>query len=265
MSKSKEEVKKVHENTDFKVNFAGVTKPLEFEYSHGSRVPAGLDYHIHYTNSKREVYMLHGAHTDDTKIIEKISGDESIFSQYSSIKSSTRKKYPKKTTILPTESEYRIGTVTRYFAQKVNNPFSDIFEVSDEDFEDQNNLFRYIEFEWRLTGTKEEVIRDNLRTINTISRPRGNEGLRKKLYPLQFWKPSPNSVEDFNRRLGRLKTTFEIYVQGEAGEEVPPQWGDPDWVNPNDFIHRDESDDDFVRPDPYADQVPPWDKYESGP
>ena len=33
MSKLKKEMKKVHENTDFKVNFAGITQLGEFKYS----------------------------------------------------------------------------------------------------------------------------------------------------------------------------------------------------------------------------------------
>ena len=61
MSKLKEEMMKVHEDTDFKVNFAGVTQLGEFKYTHGGSVQPGLGYHIHYTNDKQEVFM-----TDDT-------------------------------------------------------------------------------------------------------------------------------------------------------------------------------------------------------
>ena len=43
MSSLKEEVKRVHENTDFKMEFAGVTKPNEFQYTHGGRVETGID------------------------------------------------------------------------------------------------------------------------------------------------------------------------------------------------------------------------------
>ena len=62
MSKLNEDVQKIHENTDFKVSSAGVTKLGEFQYSHGGRVAAGLSYHIHYTNSKEEVFMLGPSH-----------------------------------------------------------------------------------------------------------------------------------------------------------------------------------------------------------
>ena len=38
MSKLKEEMMEVHEDTDFKVNFAGVTQLGEFRYTHGGSV-----------------------------------------------------------------------------------------------------------------------------------------------------------------------------------------------------------------------------------
>tara|TARA_R100000008_G_scaffold68664_1_gene45901 strand:+ start:176 stop:946 length:771 start_codon:yes stop_codon:yes gene_type:complete len=256
MSELSNEVKRVHENTDFKVEFVGVTKPNEFQYTHGGRVTAGLEYHIHYTNDKKEVYMIGGAHTSNSKIIEKVSGEQSTFSQYSSLGTSDREDYPQKVLVNPTESDYTTGSITRYFTQRDNNLNGELFEISEKDFENKNSLFRYISIQWRISGNKDEVVRDNLRTINTTAKTKGNETLRTQLYPLQLWRPVLNTKEDITRKLGRLK----VFI-----EEVVPQWGEPDWVNPNDFIHRDELDDDFVRPDPYTDQMPPWDKYPDGP
>ena len=258
MSSLKEEVKRVHENTDFKMEFAGVTKPNEFQYTHGGRVTAGVEYHIHYTNSKQEVYMTGGAHTSNSRIIQKVGGEQSMFSQYSSLEigSSNREDYPQKALANPTESDYTTGSITRYFTQKANNLNGELFEILEEDFNNKNTLFRYISINWRISGNKGEVIRDNVRTINGNARIKGNETLRTQLYPLQLWRPVLNTKEDITRKLGRLKV---------FNEEVVPQWGEPDWVNPYEFIHRDELDDNFDRPDPWADQMPPWDKYPDGP
>ena len=62
----------IHDNTDFKVEFAGTTELGEFIYDHGGGVRPGLDYHIHYTNDKEEVYMTGGTHIKSSKIIRTI-------------------------------------------------------------------------------------------------------------------------------------------------------------------------------------------------
>ena len=71
---SKQEIKKIHNNTDFKIEFAGITQLGEFRYEHGGTVQPGLEYHIHYMNNKREVYMTEGSHTNSSKIILKVGG-----------------------------------------------------------------------------------------------------------------------------------------------------------------------------------------------
>jgi len=204
MSKLKEEMMEVHENTDFKTNFAGITQPNEFKYSHGVSVQPGLGYHIHYTNDKQEVFMTDDTHNSSSKIIEKVNGNQSLFSTYSELNSQVKEDYPKKYTPLPSDSDYRIGTFKRYFTQKANNLDGEIFEIKEEDNE-INNLFRYIVLDWRISGTKSEVIRDNSRTINVFSRTRGNEQLRKIIFPLQLWNPPKGSVDDIRAKLRRRK------------------------------------------------------------
>ena len=120
MSKLKEEMMKIHKNTDFKVNFAGVTQIGEFIYTHGGSVRPGLEYHIHYTNDKEEVFMTGNTHNPSSKIIERVNG-KTLFSTYSELISKTKKQYPKKYSPLPVKSDYNIGKFTRYFAQKANN------------------------------------------------------------------------------------------------------------------------------------------------
>lgn len=204
MSKLKEDMKKIHDKTDFKVKFAGVTQLGEFRYTHGGSVQPGLEYHIHYTNDKEEVFMTGGSHNSSSKIIEKVNGSQSLFSTYSELNSQVREDYPSKHTPLPSESDYRIGTFKRYFTQKANNLDGEIFEIKEEDTE-INSLFRYIVLDWRIGGLKSEVIRDNQVTIDSISRIRGNEQLRKILFPLQYWNPPKGSVDDIQAKLNRRK------------------------------------------------------------
>ena len=85
MTVSKEIIKKIHDSTDFKIEFAGVTKLGEFRYDHGGSVQPGLDYHVHYTNSKQEVYMTGGSHTEGRKIIIKVGGKKTLIKQYKNI------------------------------------------------------------------------------------------------------------------------------------------------------------------------------------
>ena len=195
---------KIHEDTDFKVNFAGVTQLGEFKYTHGGSVQPGLGYHIHYTNDKEEVFMTDDTHNSSSKIIEKVNGNQSLFSTYSELNSQVKEDYPSKHTPLPSESDYRIGTFKRYFAQKLNNVNGEIFEIKEED-NDINILFRYIVLDWRISGKKSEVIRDNQVTIDSISRTRGNEQFRKILFPLQLWNPPKDSVDDIQEKLSRRK------------------------------------------------------------
>ena len=204
VAKLKEDMERVHENTDFKVNFAGVTQMGEFRYTHGGSVQPGLEYHIHYTNDKKEVYMTGGIHNSSSKIIERI-GSQSSFQRYTRLKQSSKSQYPRKHTPLPNDSDYNIGEISRYFCQKSNDKDSELFEVSIDNYDKQNNLFRYFEITWRISGKKSEVIRDNQSLIDSISIIRGNEQLRKILFPLQYWNPPKDSVDDIQAKLNRRK------------------------------------------------------------
>jgi hypothetical protein len=198
MASLKQQMMQIHESTDFKVNFAGVTQFGEFQYTHGGSVRPGLEYHIHYTNNKKEVFMTDGSHNSNSKIIEKVNGSKSLFSTYSQLKSQVKEDYPSKHTPLPSESDYRIGKFQRYFTQKANNLNGELFEISEDDYE-INSLFRYF------SGVKSEVVRDNTRVINSASSGRGNEQLRKILIPLQLWNPPQGSSDDIQEKLSRRK------------------------------------------------------------
>ena len=113
MSSLKEEMMRVHKDTDFKVNFAGVTELGEFKYTHGGSVQPGIEYHIHYTNNKEEVFMTGGVHNSSSKIIKRVGDNKSLYSSYTSKKRKPKQPYPNKFTPIPTEGDYGIGNFNR--------------------------------------------------------------------------------------------------------------------------------------------------------
>ncbi len=178
------------------------TKPREFLYSDtNSYVKPDTLYSIYYTLSKRERFLTGILESSNSRIIKPIE-QRSLYGQYSEIKSSQRQKYPKTTPMVPLESDYRIGEITRYFTQRGNNPNSEIFEISKKDFNNKNNLYKYTSFQWRISGTKEEVIRENQGTIRSQQREYPN--ITKVLFPLQLWIPPKNSPDDLEKKLSLL-------------------------------------------------------------
>ena len=179
------------------------TKPQEFIYEQtkGFVKPDTL-YSVYYTLTKKEVYLTGITDTSNSKIIKRVN-NKTMFSKYSSLKSLTRQKYPEVTPANPTDSDYRIGKITRYFTQKANDRNADIFEVSKDDFSSKNNLYRYTSFQWRISGKRGEIIRDNGKTMR--GQEKSYPGISKLLFPLQLWIPPKNSLESLENKLSLLK------------------------------------------------------------
>ena len=181
-----------------------VAKPKEFTYKEsGGFVRNKMTYSIYYTLTKDEVYLTGTTDSTNSQIIEKVN-DKTMFSEYKDLASLTRTPYPKTTPAKPTESDYEIGEITRYFTQVANDKTKPIFEISAKDFGNQNSLYRYTEFQWRISGTKEEVAKDNQITIYDLELE--YKDISKKLFPLQLWKPIRDSYEDVQKKLLLLKT-----------------------------------------------------------
>ena len=181
-----------------------VAKPKEFTYKEtGGFVRNKMTYSIYYTLNKDEVYLTGTTDSTNSQIIEKVN-DKTMFSEYKDLASLTRTPYPKTTPSKPSDSDYRIGEITRYFTQVANDKSKPIFEISAKDFGNQNSLYRYTEFQWRISGTKEEVTRDNQITIYDLELE--YKDISKKLFPLQLWKPTRDSYEDVQKKLLLLKT-----------------------------------------------------------
>ena len=180
------------------------TAPREFTYKEsGGFVRNNMTYSIYYTLSKDEVYLTGITDSTNSQIIEKVN-DKTMFSRYKELATVIRTPYPKTTPSKPTDSDYRIGEIIRYFTQVANDKSKPIFEVTAQDFGNQNSLYRYTDFQWRISGTREEVTRDNQRTINVLERE--YNGISKKLFPLQLWKPTKDTAEDVQKKLLFLKT-----------------------------------------------------------
>ena len=198
MSNYREEIEKIHNNTDFRVPFAGITEAGEFKYTNGSSVQAGLEYHVHYTDDKQEVFMTGGAHSPSSKIIERIE-NKSLFSTYVDLKGGIKDNYPQNVKKIPTPADYRIGYITRYFCKNVIDSKTTPFETNLEFFRNQSNIFEYVSFNWVIRGDKNNVSRVNIATIRRISK--GIPGISNYLKILEFWRPAVGSQDYLQKKL----------------------------------------------------------------
>ena len=179
------------------------TKPQEFIYEEaGGFVKPNTLYSIYYTIDKSEVYLSGIAQSTNSKVLERLK-NQTLYSKYSDVATVNRQDYPKITPFKPSDSDYRIGKITRYYAQIANDTSKPIFEVSKKDYENQNVLYRYTQFKWRISGTKEEVNRDNQRTINGLKKDYPD--INRVLPALSLWKPKRNSFDYVKNKLESIK------------------------------------------------------------
>ena len=205
MTRLKEHIELIHSRTDFKINFAGITKLDEFNYTHGGSVQPGLSYHAHYTVDKKEYFMTEGNHNSNSKVIIKKQPD-SLFSKYSESTTPLNKTpYPKKHHPNPSEEDYGRGFIDRYFCQLANDKNSELFEISKIDFENQNSLYRYFSLTWLISGDRTSIGRANRNTVLGLVLDEGNQNLGKLLFSLQFFRPIENSRDDLVQKLQRRK------------------------------------------------------------
>jgi hypothetical protein len=179
------------------------TKPQEFTYQQtGGFVQPNTVYSVYYTLIKDEVYLTGITSTSNSKIINNVK-NETSFKTYKKLKFPTRIDYPVSSKPKPTDTDYRIGAVTRYFAQIGNDTTQPIFEISKDDFEKQNTLYKYTSFSWTISGKREDVIMRNQTTI--IQLQVNYPGIIGVLWPLQLWKPPEGSSVDIQKKLLLLK------------------------------------------------------------
>lgn len=79
----------------------------------------------------------------------------------------------------PTDGDYKVGYITRYFTQKVNDNSSYIYEISENQFTKLSNnpLYKVVELDWKISGDREEVREMNRKSIRFASVDMKNIGL----------------------------------------------------------------------------------------
>ena len=201
---SREQIRNIKQNIE-RTTQGLFTKLQEFRYVEtGGFVKPNTLYSIYNTLDKDEKYLTGLKDSTNSKLIFKVK-DKSSFLRYRELKFPSRENYPVETRPEITDSDYRIGSITRYFTQDVNDLTKPPFEITQDDFENQNNLYKYTSFIWKLNGTREEVIRDNQNTINDLIVNYPN--IDKSLFPLQFYRAPQNSPDDLEKKLSLLKKT----------------------------------------------------------
>ena len=177
-----------------------ITGLREFRYDlTGGFVAPNKPYTIYFTNDKREIYITGYRTTTNAKIINKV-GNKSIINIYRELNLRERTPYPKNEIAKPTDDDYNGETITRHFTKLANDNTKPFFEISEEDSNNQNSLFEYISIQWRISGTKNEVETFNRSTISRLP-----NGLKRILFPLQLWRPSPDSSDSLEKKLERLR------------------------------------------------------------
>jgi hypothetical protein len=201
---TKEQIRNIKQNIE-RTTQGLFTKLQEFRYVEtGGFVKPNTLYSIYNTLDKDEKYLTGLKDSTNSKLIFKVK-DKSSFLRYRELKFPSRENYPVETRPEITDSDYRIGSITRYFTQQTNDPTKPPFEITQDDFENQNSLYKYTSFSWKLEGTRQEVIRDNQNTINDLIVNYPN--IDKSLFPLQFYRAPQNSPDDLEKKLSLLKKT----------------------------------------------------------
>ena len=201
---TREQIRNIKQNIE-RTTQGLFTKLQEFRYVEtGGFVKPNTLYSIYNTLDKDEKYLTGLKDSTNSKLIFKVK-DKSSFLRYRELKFPSRENYPVETRPEITDSDYRIGSITRYFTQDVNDLTKPPFEITQDDFENQNSLYKYTSFIWKLNGTREEVIRDNQNTINDLIVDYPN--IDKSLFPLQFYRVPQNSPDDLEKKLSLLKKT----------------------------------------------------------
>jgi hypothetical protein len=63
----------------------------------------------------------------------------------------------------PTDADYNVGYIVRYFAQKVNDRVSPVIEISEDTSRelDNNNYYNVVSLRWRIRGPLQPIYKKN--------------------------------------------------------------------------------------------------------
>ncbi|MAG28325.1 hypothetical protein CMI47_22600 [Candidatus Pacearchaeota archaeon] len=200
---SKIQIQRIKRNSE-RVEEGLITRFREFFYTDtNSFVKPDTIYSVYYTVNKTQVYFTGFLDSRNSRKIIKVGGGKTMFEIYSKLNPTQRENYPENIQVIPTENDYLRGSITRYFAQKANDYYAVIFETTKDAYTNKSNLYRYVEFEWVISGIKSVVMTENRLIMNGINRD--FPGISKLLFPLQLWRPSKNSPDYLQKKLSLVK------------------------------------------------------------
>jgi hypothetical protein len=72
----------------------------------------------------------------------------------------------------PTDEDYKIGYIVRYFIQKTNDVNSFIYETSKTEITSYQNLPLYIttELDWKISGDRQSIMDSNKKSLQFVSK-----------------------------------------------------------------------------------------------
>ncbi len=180
-----------------------LTNKSEFIYADTkSTVPVNKTYSVYYVNDKSKLYFTNLLTSKYVRRLTRIRGFD-LYDQYTAIKSIERGVYPSVKTPTITDKDYTAGFITRYFVKKINDENALVFEISESDFNQTLKVYNKTSINWVISGIKEDVIRQNTRTIK--AEERRYKGISKILFSLQYWKPPKSSYTVTEKKLSLLK------------------------------------------------------------
>jgi len=203
----------ITKDTETLIKSAGTTEHLEFIDGNDNPIPAGIPYHIHITTDKSYWYMTSSEHETDSILIFKADGNDPSFVRYRKLYGSERQTYLYESRYVPTEIDYRQGSIQLYFAKPANDTSAKVFEISREDFEKNTTNYLKTQINFIIKGERNDVETRNQRLID--SRDLQLPGLKQVLQPLRFFQPSKPTKEDVIVRL-------ENFVQEKTEEPTTP-------------------------------------------
>jgi hypothetical protein len=105
------------------------------------------------------------------------------FDKLASLPNDFRQTDIKPSVTIPTFSNYEDGYVVRYFAQKINDEGSPVFEIDRKTFSGLSNnvFFRVVDLDWVLKGEERDVKEMNFKSVKYAS---------QKLPAIQLYLPN---------------------------------------------------------------------------
>ena len=162
----------------------------------------GSLYHTHYTTDLSVYYMSGGEHKPTTELIFRDNIQSNDFEYYNTLNKQKALTIKPESTI-PTEEDYVVGKMIRYFAKKTNELSSPAFEIAADNYK-LSPLYDYVSLEWQISGNKRFILIKNFKQIKVASLVIPN--IRKLLPNYQYYR-SGEKITSVQEVLSRLGTT----------------------------------------------------------